>query len=266
MNSDFFKRFKVFLSFFNVLLIRDLKERYVASFLGFFWAILTPIIQIAVFWLIFSKFFRIKIPFDQIEIPFIQFFLSGMLPWLMFQESISRGVNSIVEKGGLIKKVKVPVFIFSILPVFSSLIIYGLGIIFYVIYLCFTNAPPDFFSISCFFIIIFLQIIFTCGINLFLSSLTVYIRDISQAIGFVLQFMLYMTTILYTMQMVPKEFQPLIKLNPMTFFIESYHLTLLYNRLPPPDMLIPIIISTVLSLIAGFFVYNKLKKGFQDVL
>jgi len=266
MSSDYFKKFKVFFSFFNALLIRDLKERYVASFLGFFWAVLTPIIQISVFWLIFSKFFKIKIPFDQIEIPFILFFLSGMLPWLMFQEGISRGVNSIVEKGSLIKKIRVPVFIFPIIPVFSSLLIYGLGIVFFVIYLCFTKTPPDFFSISCFFMIIFMQIIFTCGINLFLSSLTVYIRDISQAIGFVLQFMLYMTTILYPMQMVPKEFQPLIKLNPMTFFMESYHLTLLYNSLPPPDIFIPLIFSTVLSLLTGFFVYKKVKKGFQDVL
>jgi ABC-type polysaccharide/polyol phosphate export permease len=251
---------------FYALLKRDLREKYAGSNLGLFWGALTPILQILVFWLVFSKFFKIKIPVDQMEIPFLPFLLSGMLPWLMFQEGVARGAGSIVEKGSLIKKIQVPIFIFSALPVFSSLIIYGFGIICFILGLIIWRSSIEFIPVLIFIIILFLQIVFTCGINLILSSLTVYIRDITQAIGFVLQFMLYLTTILYPMQMVPKEFQPIIKLNPLTLFIESYHITLLYNKIPPADMLVPLIAFTLLSITSGLFVYKKLKRGFQDVL
>lgn len=254
-------------SLFYALLKRDLRERYAGSSLGLLWGIITPLLQILVFWLVFSKFFRIKIPIDEMEIPFLPFLLSGMLPWLMFQEGLMRGTNAIVEKGHLIKKIQVPTYIFAILPVFSALIIYGFGITCFTIgLLIWKKGNINILVLFTFFIVLSFQVIFTCGLNLFLSSLTVYIRDISQAIGFVLQFMLYLTTILYPMQMVPREFQGIIKLNPITGFMESYHHTLLYNRLPTNDMLLTVLITTFLGLSLGIFTYNKLKKGFQDVL
>jgi ABC-type polysaccharide/polyol phosphate export permease len=247
------------------LLARDIKERYAGSTFGVVWTILQPLSFILLYWIIFSQIMKIRIRIETTDVPFIAYLLSGLLPWFAFQEGIMRGANSVVEKRHILKKVLLPTELFPLVPVLSSLIHYFSGfVIFFIIYMSIYKlfSPITIYIIP----VIFLQILFTAGLALFFSSISVYIRDTIQVLGTLLQAVFYISTILYPLNAVPKKFKFLIILNPITSMAECYHSILLYAKYPQPVHILYFTIASILSFLIGVYIFRKLKRGFTDVL
>lgn len=248
------------------LLIRDIKERYAGSTFGILWTILQPLLFILLFWLVFSKIIRIRIPSDTGDIPFIAFLLSGLLPWFALQEGVTRGVSSIVEKGYIIKKVLYPYELFPLSAVLSSFIHHGIGFFVFLLVFFLYKGSILFFQIPLIIALLLCQLLLTVGVSLLLSALAVYLRDILHIIAVAFQAVFYLTTILYPITAVPEELKPIICLNPFTMLIESYHNVILFGKYPEMSHILYLLIFTSVVFISGYYIFRKLKRGFVDVL
>jgi ABC-type polysaccharide/polyol phosphate export permease len=248
------------------LLARDIKERYAGSLIGVFWTVLQPVLFVSLYWIVFSQIMKIRVQSDTGDVPFFAFLLSGILPWFAFQEGITRGASSILEKRHLIKKVIFPLELFPLSSVLSSFIHYGIGMIMFISVYFIWKGEVSLFQIFCIVFLMVLQIFLASGISLIFSALSVYLRDIIQILGVAFQVLFYISTILYPITAVPGSLKILVQLNPVTAMAEAYHNAILYNRAPELYDAIYLICFTLLSVASGIWVFRKLKNGFADVL
>jgi ABC-type polysaccharide/polyol phosphate export permease len=248
------------------LLARDIKEKYAGSLLGIFWTLLQPLLYIFLYWVVFSQIIKMKIQTDAGDVPFFAFLLSGILPWFAFQEGITRGASSIIEKRHVIKKVMFPVYLFPLSSVMSAFINYGIGIVLFLSAYFLWKGDVSVLQVILILCLMILQIVFTSGLSLLFSALSVYIRDIVQFLGVALQVMFYLSTILYPLNSVPEKLKIVVYLNPFTALSEAYHSVILHGSLPETWSMIYLPAATVLAAVTGVWTFKKLKSGFADVL
>lgn len=248
------------------LLLRDIKEKYAGSLLGVFWTVLQPLLNIVLYWVVFSQIIKMKVQTDTGDIPFFAFLLSGILPWFAFQEGITRGASSIIEKRHVIKKVMFPVYLFPLSSVLSAFVHYGIGIVIFLSAYFFLTGHVSVLQIFFIFCLIILQVIFSSGLSLMFSAISVYVRDIVQFLGVAFQVLFYLSTVLYPLTAVPEQLKIVVSLNPFTALSEAYHSIVLRGALPETWSIIYLLASTILSAVTGVWVFRKLKPGFADVL
>ncbi len=242
---------------------RDIKAKYAGSALGIAWAFLLPLFQIALFWFVFAGIMRAR-PYANTEMPYIIFLLSSFFFWLAFSESLLRSSNIIIENTELVKKVNFPNVILPFSVICSAYLHNMIGfLIFFSIYFFISTPSPMFLLLIP---VLFLQLIFSLGVGMLLSSLLPYIRDLGQVIGYLMQALFFLSPIIYSLESIPERFKIIIYFNPITLFVSSYHEIILFKSTPP---LLNIAVMTglaVSSFIGGFYTFRKLKHGFADVL
>ncbi|MCI0469658.1 MAG: ABC transporter permease [Nitrospirae bacterium] len=263
---NYYRRIKKAYRLLPPLIVRDIRERYAGSAIGVFWTFIQPVLTMLVFWLVFSKIMKIRIQIDTKEIPYLPFLLSGLLPWIAFQEGVIRGASSILEKGFIIKKVFYPAEVFPVTSVVSSFLHHAIGLLIFLVVYFIYNERFYLFQLPFLFILIALQLALTLGISFLLSALSVYLRDILQIIGVVFQVLFYLTTIIYPITSVPAGLRPFVEANPITLLIEGYHSVILYYRIPSLWSLVYLAGFAIIAFIGGYFAFRKLKSGFADVL
>ena len=238
---------------------KDIRGRYKNSILGVFWSFLNPLLQLAVYAIVFPLIMKSDIP------NYTVFVCCGLIPWTFFSTAISRTSFVMVENGNIIKKVYFPREILPISIVTSELVNFFISTI---IILAFVLAYGMGFTWYIVFypLILIVQYVLLIGISLLVSSLTVYFRDLQHFIGILLQLLFYATPIVYGMDIIPVSFQWILKLNPMSYIIDGYRSIFYYQRMPDlVDLGIVFAISIVLCIV-GYFIFNKLQKRFAEEL
>ncbi len=242
---------------------RDIKAKYAGSTLGIVWSFLLPLFQIALFWFVFAGIMRAR-PYTNTEMPYIIFLLSSFFFWLAFSESLIRSSNIIIENTELVKKVNFPNVILPFAVTCSTYFHHMIGFfIFFIIYLFIGSPSPIFLLLIP---VLFLQLIFSLGLGMLLSSLLPYIRDLGQVIGSLMQALFFLSPIIYSIESMPEKFRIIIYFNPITFFVSSYHEIILFKS---PPTLLHIAVMSGLAIgffIGGLYTFRKLKQGFADVL
>lgn len=242
------------------LVRRDLRGKYKGSVLGFFWTFLNPLLQLVVYTIVFSVFFK-----NNIE-KFYIFLFIGLVPWLFFSTCISGGATSVVNQENLVKKIYFPRQVLPIsfvtsafvnmlltfIVIFAVLIVSGYGIYFTILW-----ALP---------IVMIVEYLLALGITMLFSALTVYFRDLEYVLGIIAMAWMYLTPILYEVDTIPEEYQKLIYLNPMTGIILCYKEILYYKKLPELGMIVSGLVIGVLFLIGGFVIFEKMQKRFVEEL
>jgi ABC-type polysaccharide/polyol phosphate export permease len=242
---------------------KDIKTRYAGSGLGLLWSIFTPLVQIVLFWFVFSGIMKAR-PYANTQMPYIYFLLSSFFFWLALSEGIIRSSNVIIENSEIVKKISFPNIILPITVTISSYLLNVLGFLFFMIaYATTTTFSP---VIVLVIPVLLLQFLFSLGLGMFLAALLPYIRDIGQILGYILQGIFFLSPILYGIESIPEKARIIFYLNPMTYFASSYHKIILLNEPPPLLYICVILIISTVSLISGYYTFRKLKDGFADVL
>lgn len=244
--------------------IREIKGRFAGTFAGILWTLINPAATILVYMFLFSIVIRVPITAHETGTnSFLIYFLSGLFPWLIFSESLSRSLGSLIENANLITKVVFPIELLPTSSVISSLIINGLGMLLFIIYL----VLQGYVQISWLWLgIIFpLHVFFTWGLVLLVSSLSVFIRDLQELIGIILMVWFYATPIIYPISLVPDKMKFFMMINPMALLIELYRSVLLQHYLPLQVFFIFIIISVCFYLFGSWF-FMKSKSALADVI
>jgi len=245
-------------------LSRDIKGRFAGSAAGILWTIINPVANIALYIFLFSLVLRIRVTAQETGTnSFVVFFLSGIFPWLMFSEGLSRSVGCLVENANLITKVVFPIELLPLSTILAATIINGIGMVFFLLYL----IPAGFLHVSWLLLLFLLpaQVVFTWGLANVLAAGCVFLRDIREVLGILLLLWFYATPVIYPLSMVPKNFRPIIGLNPMGAFISLYRDILLLHHVSWHLVMLSSFCS-LLSYMFGAWFFVRAKPAFGDVL
>jgi ABC-type polysaccharide/polyol phosphate export permease len=241
----------------EVLIRRELKARYRGTVLGFLWSFMNPLILMGLYVLVFSVYLRIDMP------NYPAFLLSGIFPWLWFSASLNEATYSIIASGALIRKVYLPSEVFPLVPVGSSMMhfVASLPILFGV--LAWEGVRPS-WSLLFLPVIIGLQLLFTYGIALIVSSLTVQFRDLFHIVPNFLTALFFATPIFYPSAMVPERYRILLDLNPLSYLVTAYQDVMFFGRMPSAARVAILMTMTVVVLVAGVACFNSRKDLFPE--
>ncbi|MEF9892082.1 MAG: ABC transporter permease [Anaerorhabdus sp.] len=246
---------KKYIPLIRELVKRDLKVKYRRSFLGYVWSLLNPLLMMIVMSAVFSFIFRFDIP------NYPLYLITGQTLWTFFNESTNIAMYSIIQNAALLKKIYIPKFIFPISRVISSFVTMMFSLIAILIVMVFTGVKVT-WAILLFPIPLCFLFIFCVGIGMILSSLSVYFRDITHLYSVVCLAWMYATPIFYPINQLSVWMQNLMKLNPMYHFINCFRQIVLYGNVPGYNTFFGCIASSLVVLIIGLFVFNKLQKNF----
>ena len=244
---------------------RDVSQRYRGSFLGPFWTILTPTVQIIIFTLIFSGIFQARFGTEGGTIGFAVHLFCGLLPWLAFSEAVQRSTLVIGENVNLVKRVVFPIEILPVNLALAGLIQQALGtIVLLVAALLLVTSP----SVHLFWwpLLIIPQLLLTTGLAWLVASLGVYLRDTSQVTQLVLMSWMYLTPIFYPESIIPGRYRWLVDWNPMAPLIRSYRRILLEGRDPDWSGLLATVIFSLICLMVGYWWFSRTRTDFADIL
>jgi lipopolysaccharide transport system permease protein len=254
-------RFELILS----LARRDLLARYRGSALGILWAILTPIVMIAIFTFIFAGIFGARFGARGSSWDYALYLFCGLLPWTMFQETVQRSSTTIVEHTNLVKRV---VFPLETLPVAQALSALGNQLFGTVALLLATALIHRELHLTVLWLPVLLvpQLVGTFGAAWLVASLGVFFRDIAQGITLVLMAWMYLTPIIYPESIVPERYRAFINANPFTPLVRSYRRIFL-EGLPPDWSSLAYFTAVALVLfVFGYWWFAKTRRNFADVI
>ncbi len=243
---------------------REVVAQYVGSLLGFIWTFINPLVLILVLWVVFSVGFRTK-PLN--NVPFVVWLTAGMSPWFVFSEIVTGSAGVIVSHAHLIKKTLFYSQILPVIKIVSCLITHFVFQIVLLGLIIFNRLPFSFYYLQ-FFYYLFCLIILGLGIAWIVSSLNVFIRDVGQIAGVLIQIGFWATPIFWDINIMPVKWQLMFKLNPMFYVVQGYRESFIYFKpfWEHPYQTVYFWMVATTTFVLGALIFQKLKPQFADVL
>jgi len=244
---------------------RELLARYKGSALGIAWALLTPVVMIAIFTFIFAGIFGARFGASQSHWDYALYLFCGLLPWTMFQETLQQSAGTIVTHANLVKRVVFPLETLPVAQTLSSLgnqlfatiaLLIAILVIQHQLHLTALWFP----------LLVIPQLLFTLGAAWLIASLGVFLRDIAQGITLLLMSWMYLTPIIYPESIVPVRFRVFINLNPFTSLVRSYRRIFLEGAAPDWSGLAYFTGFAIVSFLVGYWWFARTRKNFADVI
>ena len=249
----------------------DFKTRYAGSYLGIVWAFVQPVITILVYWLVFEKGFSAKPEMFKagVEVPFVVYLTSGLVPWFFFSEAVSNSTNALLEYNYLVKKV---VFKISILPIIKIIAagfihVFFVGVLLVITWIYGYHVTTYTFQLIYYSLCMFLLVL---ALSYTLCSVVVFFRDLSQIVSIGLQLGMWATPIMWSFSKVEgsEMLAFLFRLNPVYYIVNGYRESLFegVGFWQHPALTAYFWIFTIVLFIFGTVVFKRLKPHFADVL
>lgn len=253
------KELYMYRQFLKTSVKKEFRGKYKKSVLGILWSFINPLLQLLVYALVFPFILRVQ------EENYIMFIFTALIPWNFFSTTLSQSTSVIISNGGIIKKVYFPReilpisivlsgainFLISCIIILVALLISGIGISPYILFL------P---------LILFVQCLVTLAICFVLSAFTVYIRDLEYFINVLLQLWMYITPVLYTIDLIPEKFAKLFYLNPMVQIINAYRNIFYYQTMPDLKAIAIWFVIGIVGIIVGYNIFKRFEKRFAEEL
>ncbi len=247
------------------LIKRDILMRYRGSFAGVLWLILAPLLMLGLYTLVFSVFMRIQWPGVTNNLMYSLLIYVGLIILNFFSECMNRSPIMIVNNANFVKKVVFPIEVFPWVIVGTTLFHAMINTLILVAFSFFLLGKINITILLLPFLFVPL-ILFTLGLSWFLCSAGVYIRDIAHLMAFLLQIVMYLSPVFYSISMLPEMFQKILLLNPLTFIIEQARSLVIFGKFPQWTTLGAFFVISMCVAYIGFLGFQKTKDGFADVL
>ncbi len=247
------------------LALVDFQEQFSNSYLGVAWAIIRPMIFIAVVWAIFSV--GIKGEMINSDVPFVVYLLTGYIPWMFFSTGLTGVMNSFTSNKTLVKRPSFQITILPIVKILSSLKLHFAFLSILIIVMLTIGMYPTIFWLQIPYYMVMMTLILF-GFGLILASLRVFTEDVSQLIGAILQIGFWVTPIFWSIDRIPDKYLWLLNFNPMIYIVNGYRNTFI-NQVwfwEDTSFLLSFLTYTILFLIIGVYTFKKLRPHFGDVL
>ena len=245
---------------------REVVGRYRGSVMGLAWSFFNPILMLAVYTFVFSEIFKARwVGMDTGKGGFAILLFVGMIVHGLFAECANRAPSLILTNGNYVKKVVFPLEILPVITLGSALFHSSISLLVLLIAQVILTHTMQWTALL-FPLILVPLLLATLGFSWFLASLGVFLRDVGHVIAVLTTVLLFLSPVLYPVAALPEVYQPWLRLNPLTYIIEESRNVLLFGHLPQWDSLgIAMIIGSLIAA-AGFWFFQKTRKGFADVL
>jgi homopolymeric O-antigen transport system permease protein len=243
------------------LVWREVKVRYKQTMLGVAWAVLQPLMTMAIFTVIFGMF--VNVPSD--GLPYPLFALAALLPWTYFSEAMTRSSASLVGDAQLIRKVYFPRLIMPLAAVVSPAVDFLLAFILLLAMMAWYGVSPT-WGIIMLPGFLLLGLVTALAVGLWLSALNVRYRDVRHTVPFLIQCWMYASPVAYPVSVVPERWRVLYGLNPMAGVIEGFRWALLGKQSPDVGIMLVSVIAVMALLIGGVVFFKHMEQTFADVI
>ncbi len=244
---------------------REISNRYAGSVSGIAWTFLHPLAQLAIYAFVFTQIFRAGVPPSYSGITYTAFVAVALWPWIMFSESVLRGMAAVAANAGLIRKVALPSELFVYASVIACCAIHLAGFMVVLAVLFATGENLHLAGLPFAILLLAPYMLFAAAVALVLAALQTLLKDVEQATGIVLSLVFYATPILYPLTFVPEKWRSMVACNPLAYFSERLRDVLLSH----PAFVAGDAVALVASLAAfaaGLWVFRRLAPYFEDFL
>lgn len=243
----------------------NVRDRYLGSSLGSFWAVTNPLFMLCLFTYVFGFVFKIRLPGAETTLAYVIWLISGYGPWIAMQESIMGATSSVMGASGMVKNMA---FKTELLPIAATLV----GLINLVVSFCFLLAllvwsgSAITWHLVLLPIVVVLQFAFAAALGIWLSAIAVFVRDVVQILPTLLTAVMFVTPIFYSFDTMPQIIQRVSVANPLYQIAEGYRTILIANRMP--DMIGRLYVAAI-SFIIFFFglrAFRRAKGSFDSAI
>jgi ABC-type polysaccharide/polyol phosphate export systems, permease component len=248
---------------------QDLIDRHASSSLGALWTLILPLVNILIFTLIFSNIMGARLKLAGMEhleqYSYSIYLITGLLIWNCFAGIVSRTTHVFHDKSNLITKVRMNLFSLPLYIVFSETIIYIISMLFFAAFLLLIGYQWSAYWLLLPLILLLTQLM-AYAIGITCAVLSVFLRDIKEIVGIVIQLGFWMTPIVYTLSILPDRWHVMFQLNPMYHITNALRDALIYRHMP--DLIPLTIIALASSGLLAFALYagRRLERDIRDFI
>lgn len=245
---------------------REISERYAGQWFGMFWAIGHPLALILVYIFVFGFVFRARIG-GTVDMPldYTAYMLSGLIPWLSFQESMSKASTVITSNSNLVKQVIFPIEVLPIKGVVATLVTQCIFLALLAVYTLAT-AHTLLWTYLLLPVVFVLQALMMIGVSYWLAAVGAYFRDIKDFVQVFCSVAFFLLPILYLPTSVPRAVRGILYANPFSYLVWCYQDVLYFGRIEHPWAWAVFLPTSLITFILGYRVFRKLKLMFGNVL
>lgn len=245
----------------------DFKKRYAGSYMGAVWAMIQPVVTIAMYYIVFDKIMGNSINRGTGEIPYVLFLTTGLVPWFYFTEALTNGTNALMEYNYLVKKVVFKISVLPIIKIIAATFIHAFFACVMLVVAAIYGYYPTVYTLqifyysACLFILVLALSYTTCAI-------VVFFRDLAQIINIALQIGMWATPILWNIDTLSPRWVVILKLNPLVYIVNGYRSAVYEKEWFFQDFFSTMYfwIITVVLFGIGAAIFKRLKVHFADVM
>lgn len=243
----------------------NVRDRYLGSSLGSFWAITNPLFMLALYTYVFGFVFKVRLPGAETTLTYVIWLISGYGPWIAMTEAIMGSANSVVGASGLVKNMA---FKTELLPIAGALVgVINLIVSFaFLVALLVWSGSPITWHVVLLPLIIALQFFWIIALGMWMSAIAVFVRDILQILPTLLTALMFMTPIFYPFASMPPIIQDISLANPFYQIAEAYRAVLIGKALPSGSGLLYVLVLSGAVLHFGVRAFRRAKGHFDSAL
>jgi lipopolysaccharide transport system permease protein len=244
----------------------DLRGRYVGSLLGLFWSVIHPLVQIAIYTVVFSQLMQARLSGTASPYAFSIYLCAGLLPWGSFAEIVNRCTGVFWENANLVKKIAFPKTLLHAYVVAVSATNLGILVLLFIVFLWIVDALPPVMALASWGVFLGVQMLFAVGLGLLTSVLNVFFRDVAQLTSLFLQLWFWLTPIVYTVDVLPPWAAAIARYNVMTHFIQVHQALVLRGEPPSMEESVSLMLTAVVMFAVGVGCFRLLRRRIPDEL
>lgn len=242
------------------LVWRDIKVIYAQTILGFLWALLQPMIQIALFTVVFGKLAKVSSE----GIPYMLFATVAIIPWTYMSVAMMQSSQSLISGQSMLGKIYFPRLLFPLTPVLARLVDFGISLLLLMAVAVYYRVIPT-WNLLLFPLFLIQMMGISFGVGTWLSAMAIRFRDVKLAMPFVIRMLMYTAPIVYSAAAIPDKYRIIYSLNPIVGVVEGFRSCLLGTAIPWV-FIWPGMVTTAVLLISGILYFKRMENVFVDVI
>lgn len=245
----------------RLLVIRDLSNRYKGTMLGLLWLFLQPILMVVVYSFVFSVIMKVRVP-GGLDNPyhFAVYLMAALMPYSAFQEALLSSSSVLFANAALLQRSTVPSVLFPLVPILGTVVTEFIALAIIVIA---AKVLLNQFSLYILMlpVLVLVRLSISLALGYIVAILSVFIQDLRQALGLILTILMFLTPIVYPVEMIPEEFLAWNNVNPFYYLLDAYRAVILRGELPNEGFYWVAAGSLVMLNFGGYFFQKTIVKA-----
>ncbi len=243
----------------------NVRDRYLGSSLGSVWAIVNPLLMLCIYTYVFGFVFKIKLPGAETTLAYVVWLITGYGPWIATTEAIIASSGSVVGASSIVKNLAFKTELLPIAAALVGLISLAVSLLFLLILLIVSGNTPTWHVAFLPFVIV-LQFIWIIALGMWLSAITVFVRDVMQVLPNLLTVLMFFTPIFYPFDSMPRLVQNLSLANPFYHLAEAYRSILTEHQVPSIEGMVFVAVLSIVVFHFGLAAFRRAKGYFDSAL